>query len=315
MPNTQYELTSIIVQLERKIVRSAMRSILPLFPSTFRGGRLSRNSLLRELLTVPMNYWRCLETPLTAWGLQAKPAHVVLDLGSPKLLALYLSLQGYSVIATDISDYFIKDLRQLQYELVISSLQIAVAAGQHLPMQSDSIDCAYSVSVLEHIPNRGDAEVMAEVGRVLKPKGTFCLTVPFYSKYVEEFRPGIYWSKFSVQDERGVFFQRRYDLASLRERLLNDPCLEAELVIYMAEKPLVEPGLREDLVFEENCHHLNRRILGLIAAAFRTIPFFRVPIPMLGYLVQSSYSHRFHYLTEDAEDQNVRGVFIRLRKR
>lgn len=316
MSDVLSELTSTIVQQwEREIVRCVTISLLPLLPYTFRGRRLSRNYFLREMLNVPMNYWRCLEVPLTAWALQAKPGERVVDLSSPKLLALYLSLQGYSVMATDISDYFVNDLRQLKHELAISPLEIAVAAGQHLPLQSGSIDKIYSISVLEHIPNHGDAEVIAEVSRVLKPGGTCCLTVPFYTEYVEEFGPGVYWSKFSVQDKRGVFFQRRYDLPSLKDRLLNDPYLQSELLMYMAEKPLVEPRLREDYVFDENCHWLNRRFLSILSAAFRAVPVLRVPIPMLGYLVQSNYSHRYHYLTEDPEDKNVRGVFVRLRKR
>lgn len=309
------ELRTELICLERKIVREVLRHVFPLLPYTVRGCRLSKNSFLRELLTMPMNYWRSLETPLTFWALQPKPGQVVLDLSSPKLLGLYLSFQGYFTIATDVSDYFVRDLQQLRRELSVTTLEMAVTAGQHLPLRSNSIDRAYAISVLEHIPDRGDAEVIAEVRRVLKPGGMFCLTVPFFSRYIEEFRPSVYWAKFSFQDQRGVFFQRRYDSDSLEERLLYDPCFETERLIYMAEKPLVQPRLREDLCFEENYLWLNRRILSMLTRAASTIPFLRLPVPMLAYFVQSSYSHRYHYLTGDAQDKNVRGVFICLRKK
>ena len=315
MSPRQAKLKNTIIKLERRIARQVIWSALPVFPHTFRGRRFDKNAFVRELLTVPMNYWRCLETPLTAWGLQAEPGEIVLDLGSPKVLAWYLALQGCSVIASDISNYFVDDLRQLRRELSITPLFIALADGQKLPLSSGSVDRAYSISVLEHIPGCGDAVVMAEVCRVLKPGGTFCLTVPFYSRYVEEFRHSMYWEKFSVHDERGVFFQRRYDLLEMKERLFNASDLEPESILFMAEKPLVKPGLREDLVFEENCHRLNRRILSILAVGFSSIPVLRIPIPMLRYLVQASYSHRYHYFTEDAADQNVRGVFIRLCKK
>ena len=310
------ELHRTVRSIERTIVRRLSGRLLPLLPRTLTNRRLRKNRFLRELLTTPMNYWRSLEIPLAAWGLQAEPGQLLLDVSSPKALGLYLALSGSRVVAADISDDFAADLRHLQRILRVHTLEVAVLAGQHLPLRSGCVDSAYSVSVLEHIPQRGDAEVIGEVRRVLKPGGTLCITVPFHSTFVEEFRPNVEWSQFSVRDDRGTFFQRRYDMLTLNERLLRQPGLEPEFVTYMAERPLVEAGPTDDFGFSENEGIVQRKLAARLGSA--TVPYVRIPLiplPLLGYVVQSSFSHRYHYLTDDSSDPNVRGVFIRFRKR
>lgn len=49
------------------------------------------------------------------------------------------------------------------------AIKVACGNARALPLASNSIDSAYSISSLYHIPNVG--EVIAEIGRVLKPGG------------------------------------------------------------------------------------------------------------------------------------------------
>lgn len=61
-------------------------------------------------------------------------------------------------------------------------------------LQDDSFDCAYSISVIEHLPEDDLRDVIAHVFRTLKPGGHFVLTVdlflnlqPFTSREANEF--------------------------------------------------------------------------------------------------------------------------------
>lgn len=49
--------------------------------------------------------------------------------------------------------------------------------GCHMPLEDESFDSAMATEVLEHCPDPG--VVMNEAFRILKPRGTFFLTVPF----------------------------------------------------------------------------------------------------------------------------------------
>jgi SAM-dependent methyltransferase len=103
---------------------------------------------------------------------------------------------------------------------------------------ASEFDLAYSVSVLEHIPGTGDSEAILEIGRVLRPGGAVCVTVPFDpAGYREEWvRGDVYERKF--RDE-AVFDQRHYDLESLNRRLVEPSGMRLERLEHFGE-----PGLQ-----------------------------------------------------------------------
>jgi SAM-dependent methyltransferase len=173
---------------------------------------------------MPLDVDRVAELPWAAQQiLNARPRRV-LDLASPKLLALWLAENsGAEVVATDAWDEEIETWWQLVSAADprgrrFDGLTLEVADGTALPYQSGEFDAAYSVSVIEHIPGNGDAAAMAELERVLRPGGTLALTFPFREHFEEEsVHHDLYGQRYQGEP---IFFQRHYSLDAVQRRLL-----------------------------------------------------------------------------------------------
>jgi len=204
---------------------------------------LRRRKLVRGLryLVVPVNYWRSLEYRLAVEESEFAGGDRVLDVGSPKLLSLWLAERlGVSVVATDIEPYF-----TAEYELLRGArhvppdrLRVAVEDGRRLSFDDASFDKVYSLSVLEHIPDDGDTRCVREIARVLAPGGRCVLTVPFWPVSRVDWRdPDFYWSGASVDDASGkVFFQRRYSETDLHERLIEPSGLRLAKLRFVGDR-------------------------------------------------------------------------------
>ncbi len=197
-----------------------------------------REGLKRVVL--PIEYVRCAENRYVLTHLDATTEHSVLDIGSPKLLSLFLAARvGAQVHATDLIDYFFEAYRA-------HARAVGADDGRYLMETQDarrlnhpdaSFDRVFSISAIEHIPDDGDAVSMKEIARVLKPGGICCLTVPWNDGgYHEVFKrkgdPDAYWVQAAGEY---VFFQREYDHDSLRRRLLEGADLEALDVSFFGE--------------------------------------------------------------------------------
>jgi SAM-dependent methyltransferase len=189
---------------------------------------LRRRRLARSLryLLVPVNYWRATEFPLALREGDFRPGERVLDVGSPKLLSLFVAEKlGAQVTATDIEAYFVPELELLRElrSLAPEALRLQVEDGRRLSFPDDSFDKVFSVSVLEHIPDGGDSECVREIARVLAPGGRCVLTVPFWPQGRVDWRDAdFYWSGASAPGPEGkVFFQRRYSEVELYARLVR----------------------------------------------------------------------------------------------
>jgi hypothetical protein len=81
------------------------------------GAKLALRGRLKaslRYLVVPVNYWRTLEYRLVYAAAEFEVGDRVLDIGSPKLMSLYLAdRRGVEVHSTDIEDYFIPEYRLL----------------------------------------------------------------------------------------------------------------------------------------------------------------------------------------------------------
>jgi SAM-dependent methyltransferase len=193
------------------------------------GVPLLRQRRLRRALryaVVPVNFWRSVEYRLALEEGRFAPGERVLDVGSPKLLSLWVADRlGAEVVATDIEPYFMEEYELLRRARRVPAerLRLAVEDGRRLSFDDASFDRVYSLSVLEHIPDGGDSECVRELARVLAPGGRCVLTVPFWPTSRVDWRePDFYWSGASVDDATGrVFYQRRYSEADLRERLIE----------------------------------------------------------------------------------------------
>lgn len=155
----------------------------------------------------------------------------MLDLGSPKDLALLLAAErGFEVVATDILPEAIELSRRYAAALgrcgsgpglVLSEVQ----DGRRLTYPDGAFDAAFSVSVLEHIPDDGDLAAARELARVVRPGGLVVVTTPYARTFGETYVDRAVYERPQV-DGKPVFFERHYDDDALRRRLLSVPGTE-----------------------------------------------------------------------------------------
>lgn len=263
----------------------------------------------REWWRVPMNYVRIMELSLTLELLDLAPAHHVVDISSPRLLSLFLALQKYKNLhITDIENYFLKDFEVYKKEFQFSAA-LEVFDAQKMPYENASIDRIFSISVLEHLPEEGDAAIVKEAARVLKPGGKLVITLPAAPTYLEEWQKEktFYWP--SVQNAKGEhFLQRRYDGVSLEKRFANLG-LEMETPVFVAEHPIKPPQMNENGMWLHNAYYL------METEAYRQAskPWAKLK-PMSLYKVEREYSEKSHYLTTDSTDKNIRQVAVKFIK-
>ena len=178
-------------------------------------------------LILPVSYWRYAEFRYVVGAIDCPAGARVLDLGSPKDLALFLARRrDYSVVTTDIVPATVERSQRAATALgiagdgpgrVISEAQ----DGRKLGYPDSSFDAAYSVSVLEHIPDAGDTTTIQELVRVVKPGGLVVVTTPYAAEYRETMvRRSVYERNVSKPGE-SLFYERHYDRASLAGRLLE----------------------------------------------------------------------------------------------
>lgn len=298
-----------------KTVRNIQKEIelfylLRILPKVFtKSVRQTRH--FKEWLGAPMNYVRMIELPLTIILLDLEKESRILDISSPKLLSLYLGTNGFQDITiSDVEDYFVDDFEIYAKEFGFSPL-VKTFDATNIPFEDSSFDRVFSVSVLEHVPDGGDVEIAKEVARILKPDGIFVITCPASVAYSEEWlkNRNFYWSSKVRQDGR-VFFQKRYNKQSLQERFGNIG-FEIEDIIYIAEKPIEEPKLNENGRLLYNVYYLEEltsvKILKKLHSRFR--------LPLLPYLAYRHLSYRYHYLTRNGNDKNIRQAAVKLRRR
>jgi SAM-dependent methyltransferase len=177
---------------------------------------LLRRGYLREAvirIVVPLDPSRYLELPEVRRELAARPGEDVLDLASPKLLAVVLAREGVQMTSVDQLPGEIDRWRSLTAGE--PNLRLEVADGRALPYGDASFDHAYSVSVLEHIPENGDEAALRELARVVKPGGRIVLTLPHATSAWDEFRDRPLYADHGPSPNGRYFFQRWYDDAAV----------------------------------------------------------------------------------------------------
>ena len=180
-----------------------------------------------RLLMNPIEYIRCAEARYVAEHLDVRPGARVLDVGSPKLLSLFLAAKGAAEVhATDLVDYFFE--RYAAYTKTAmregrGQYQMRSVDARSLTYADGFFDRAFSISAIEHIPGDGDSLAMKELGRVLKPGGIACLTVPWSDRgYLEEYADASNESVYCVKERKErIFNYRAYDRPSLFARLVE----------------------------------------------------------------------------------------------
>jgi SAM-dependent methyltransferase len=196
-------------------------------------------------LVRPVNYWRTTEYDIVWNEAEFHANDRILDIGSPKLLSLYLAkITGAKVFSTDIDNYFVKKqafVRNLE-KVSPDCLHIVVQDGCKLSYQDNSFNKVYSISVLEHIPHDGDTECIKEIARVMTKGGRCFITVPFWPQGRVDYLNGkeVYWSPHSIEAEDGqVFFQRRYSEEDLFRRIITPSSLTLKKLQYIGENVMI----------------------------------------------------------------------------
>lgn len=273
------------VKFTEKIRRDVINfCVFDLLPKTIIHPRLMFNGHILRILHNPLNYIRRQEIPLTMYLLKPKVGEEILDISSPKLLSIYLifKLGLKNVTMSDIDDYFVKDVDQFS-KLYKSKCFSGVFDARELPYDSNSFCKIFSISVLEHIPGKGDIEAIKEMARVLKVGGEMVITVPTNMMYIEEYlkKASFYWKNKSIKKDDKVFFQRRYDPTSILNRL-TAPGLRIKKIIYLCEKRIKRPIFNKNGRFLYNNYFLDR---------IRLVNY----IPFLRYILDGYVSNNDHY--------------------
>jgi SAM-dependent methyltransferase len=179
-------------------------------------------------LALLVSYWRTAEFTYVWKRLGYPPGARILDPGSPKDLAVLLArYRGYEVTATDILPEAVALSRRYATAQGLEGdgpgkVSCEVQDGRSLTYPDDSFDAAFSVSVLEHIPDHGDSEAMQELLRVVKPGSVVLVTTPYDTQYRETFVNRAVYER-EQRDRQPVFYERHYDDAALQARLLSVP--------------------------------------------------------------------------------------------
>ncbi len=167
-------------------------------------------------LLVPLDPWRFWELGRIA---EEPFSGRNLDVSSPKLLPSLLRSEGRGEwIAVDLFAQEIEAWRHVDPEL-----DLRVEDARHLSFGDDGFDGCVCVSVIEHIPDDGDAEAMAEIWRVLRPGGVLHLTIPVANPHRDVMIDREVYGEASARVGEQVFFARYYGEAELDRRLLALP--------------------------------------------------------------------------------------------
>jgi ubiquinone/menaquinone biosynthesis C-methylase UbiE len=147
-----------------------------------------------------------------------------LDVSSPRLLLMYILKKFTSIRLTAVNPDT-GDLNETaRYSQILDMTRRASFSSQNakqLSYQDCSFDVVSCLSVIEHIPDLGDALVIKEMMRVLKPTGKLVLTFPCAKNYFEEWRDSDVYGLGATRKQNKYFFQRVYDPAAIKERLVD----------------------------------------------------------------------------------------------
>jgi len=194
-------------------------------------------------LVLPVSYWRTAEFAYVIRRLRSAGCESILDLGSPKELAIILA-ESYetSVYATDLLPSAVELSRRYCVALGVDGkgrgmVYSEVQDGRALTYGGGVFDAAISVSVLEHIPNDGDSRAITELVRVVKPGGRIVVTVPYAKVARDTFVDRDVYDR-TQHGDQPVFFQRHYDRSTLQERLVDRSRCRLENMEIWREGPI-----------------------------------------------------------------------------
>lgn len=122
-----------------------------------------------------------------------RPGQTVLDLGSGAGLDVFVARNEVGetghVIGVDMTAEMVAKARQNAGQSGFDNVEFRLGEIEHLPVRSNSIDVVISNCVLNLVPDKQRA--FAEIFRVLKPGGHFCISDIVSSQNLPEWLQGI----------------------------------------------------------------------------------------------------------------------------
>ncbi len=231
----------------------------------FFGWGLGIRSLLKadykialKRLMLPVNYWRAsIFSHVASFLAQAadisNQSLKILDVGSPKLLSLFLAAKtNCSVYATDLQDQAIYTEWQKHYKNMSTRNNVCFefADVKSLNYPNEYFDIAYSLSVIHMVTpaDTGDIMALKELQKKVKRGGYLIIEVPLRDRFAVNFA---HRSNFEERYEgEPLFRERQYDEAALEKRLSAN--ISGDLVHRVV--------LRERLPFERVWGRLDRTL-------------------------------------------------------
>jgi SAM-dependent methyltransferase len=207
--------------------RAGVRARIPGLDLDRFGRRVGLEMLARReplggaYLLHPVDIVRYFEFDLALSALP-RTAGEFLDVSSPRLFSMFVARREptarITVINPDASD---ADLtRRMARALRLPNVDVRPIAIEALE-EGRPIDCAWSLSVVEHIGDEpGDSAAIANLHRRLAPGGILVVSVPSAREFRTEYRDeDVYGTEPGRKDGR-YFFQRVYDERAIRARLV-----------------------------------------------------------------------------------------------
>ncbi len=174
-----------------------------------------------KLLLAPVGYWRFIPNAFTYREFLRLNNPRILDVSSPKLPSVFFATRTeQEVHATDLDDTrLFSRWKRVASALGLTNYFVEYQDARRLTYPDDSFDFVYSISVIEHIPDDGDAVSLREFRRVLKPGGILVIQIPYRRVSNDICLP---FDSKGMPLTKPRFYERHYDRARLKERLEAD---------------------------------------------------------------------------------------------
>ncbi len=145
----------------------------------------------REYRMNGLAYHKIREILIATRNLPIYSSHaLILDIGTGlNTIPIFWSTKGCNVISLDGSTYGFQHLKIvediLRREQKNPHIMYTIGDGTCLPIKDNTLDGVSALCMLEHIPEDGDIQCVAEIYRVLKPGGIVVLSVEACGKSTE----------------------------------------------------------------------------------------------------------------------------------
>ena len=144
------------------------------------------------------------ENPIRRWYMSQvvdrvgiRPGELVLELGpGPGTFTVKAALRaepGGRLVSVDIQPKMIAAVEKKVRAAGLTNVETQVASAYNLPLDDESVDRAFLVTVLQEIPDRQQA--FAELRRVLKPEGILSITEELLDPNYRPVRTTICWAE------------------------------------------------------------------------------------------------------------------------